>query len=99
MKPPIYFKLLDKAVAAISSAVELYNKPGFKYRDEAFALLALNAWELLLKARVVQVGGGKQRAIFVYERRKTMAGTLSTKEYLKRGRSGNALTKDQSDTD
>lgn len=92
MKPPVYLKLLDKAVAAISSAVELYNKPGFKYRDESFALLALNAWELLLKARVVQVNGGKQRAIFVYERRKTKTGAISTKEYLKRGRSGNALT-------
>jgi hypothetical protein len=92
MNPPVYLKLFEKAVAAISSAVELYNKPGFKYRDESFALLALNAWELLLKARVVQVSGGKQRAIFVYERRKTKAGVLSTKEYLKRGRSGNALT-------
>jgi hypothetical protein len=92
MKPPIHSKLLDKAVAAITSAVEIYNKPGFRYRDETFALLALNAWELLLKARVVQVNGGKQRAIFVYEKRTTKTGASSIKEYLKRGRSNNPLT-------
>jgi hypothetical protein len=92
MKPPIYAKLVDKAVAAITSAVEVYNKPGFQYRDETFSLLALNAWELLLKARLVQISGGKQRAIFVYERRKTKSGAWSSKEYLKRSRSNNPLT-------
>ncbi|MFO1223949.1 MAG: DUF3644 domain-containing protein [Burkholderiaceae bacterium] len=92
MKPPIYSKLLDKAVAAITAAIEVYNKPGFQYRDETFSLLALNAWELLLKARLVQVNGGKQRAIFVYEKRKTKTGALSSKEYLKRSRSNNPLT-------
>lgn len=92
MKPPVYLKLVDKAVAAITSAVEIYNKPGFRYRDESFAMLALNGWELLLKARVVHFKGGKQRAIFVFERRKTKTGAQSTKQYLKRGRSGNALT-------
>lgn len=92
MKPPIYSKLLDKAVAAITSAVEVYNKPGFQYRDETFSLLALNAWELLLKARLVQISGGKQRAIFVYEKRKTKTGAWSSKEYLKRSRSNNPLT-------
>lgn len=92
MKPPIYSKLLDKAVAAITSAVEVYNKPGFQYRDETFSLLALNAWELLLKARLVQINDGKQRAIFVYEKRRTKTGALSSKEYLKRSRSNNPLT-------
>lgn len=92
MKPPIYQKLFEKAVAAITSAVEIYNKPAFHYRDETFALLALNAWELLLKARVVQLSGGKQRSIFVYEKRKTKTGALSNKEYLKRSRSNNPMT-------
>ena len=92
MKPPIYRKLFEKAVAAITSAIEIYNKPGFRHRDETFALLALNAWELLLKSRVVQVNGGKQKAIFVYEKRKTKTGALSAKEYLKRSRSKNPLT-------
>lgn len=92
MKPSIASKLFDKAVSAITSAVEVYNKPGFRYRDETFALLTLNAWELMLKARVVQVNKGKQTAIFVYEKRKTKSGELGTKEYLKRSRSNNPLT-------
>ncbi|MCF8152352.1 MAG: DUF3644 domain-containing protein [Sulfuritalea sp.] len=92
MKPRIHQKLFEKAVAAITSAVEIYNKPGFRYRDETFALLALNAWELLLKARVVQVNGGRQKAIFVYERRPTKIGTLSSKQYVKRTRSNNPMT-------
>lgn len=92
MKPPIFLKLFDKSVAAITSAVEIYNKPGFHYRDETFALLALNAWELMLKARVVQVDAGKQKAIYVYQKKLTKAGVPSTKEYLERGRSGNPKT-------
>lgn len=92
MKPPIYLKLFDKSIAAITAAVEIYNKPGFQYRDETFALLVLNAWELILKARVVQVDPNKQKAIHVYQRRPTKAGVLGTKEYLERGRSGNPKT-------
>jgi len=92
MKPPIYSRIVDKAVAAITSAIEVYNKPGFQYRDETFSLLALNAWELLIKARVVQINGGRQRAIFGYEKRKTKTGAWSSKEYLKRSRSNNPLT-------
>jgi hypothetical protein len=92
MKPPNYLKLFEKSVAAITSAVEIYNKPGFQHRDETFALLALNAWELILKARVVQVDPNKQKAIHVYQRRPTKAGVLGAKEYLERGRSGNPKT-------
>ena len=38
---------------ATLAAIEIYNKPNFAYREEAFALLMLNAWELLLKAKWV----------------------------------------------
>ena len=37
-------RLLDKAEAAMVAAVEIYNKPLFPYRAEAFSILALNAW-------------------------------------------------------
>lgn len=36
---------------AAIAAIEVYNKPNFSYREEAFALLMSNAWELLLKAK------------------------------------------------
>jgi len=46
--------LLDKALAAAISSIELYNKPDFKYREETFGILMTNAWELLLKAKVLR---------------------------------------------
>src|SRR5208283_3351467 len=41
--------LVEKAIDAAISAIEVYNKPRFRYREETFAILMLNAWELLLK--------------------------------------------------
>jgi hypothetical protein len=46
-------KLVDKSEAAMISAIEIYNKPDYRYRDETFSILALNAWELLLKGKLV----------------------------------------------
>lgn len=43
--------LSKKSIQAAVSAIEIYNKPNFSYREEAFALLMTNAWELLLKAK------------------------------------------------
>ena len=92
MRPPLYSKFVDKAQAAIMSAVEVYNKPSFAYREETFALLALNAWELLLKAKVLKDGDNYLKVIRVYEARKTKAGIPSKKLYLKRNRAGNPQT-------
>jgi hypothetical protein len=44
-------KLLERAIAAMVAAIEVYNKPNFPYRAESFTILATNAWELLLKAK------------------------------------------------
>ena len=38
-------RLYRKAEAAMMAAIEIYNKPDFKYREETFAILALNSWE------------------------------------------------------
>ena len=39
------------AIAATVGAIEIYNKPDFPYRSETFCILAINGWELLLKAK------------------------------------------------
>jgi hypothetical protein len=36
--------LLEKSVHAALSAIEIYNKPDFKYREESFSILLVNAW-------------------------------------------------------
>lgn len=54
-----YKKLFDKSVSAILSAIELYNKPDFKYREESFAILIINGWELLLKSKMLKENNNK----------------------------------------
>ena len=72
-------KLLDKSISAAIAAIEIYNKPHFKYREENFCILMLNAWELLFKAKLIEEG----QNIFVKE-----------KGADKINRSGNKMTLD-----
>ena len=60
-----YRSLLDKSIASMLSAIELYNKPNFQYREETFAILAVNAWELLLKAIILRQNRYKLRSLYV----------------------------------
>lgn len=76
----------------MTSAVEVYNRPSFMYREETFAILALNAWELLLKARVVHEGGNKPRAIWAFDYKTLKSGMKSTKLSVIRNRTGNPMT-------
>lgn len=85
-------KLVRKSEAAMISAIEVYNKPDFKYREETFAILMLNAWELLLKGKFVAANGNHVRCLYVYEKRQTRKGTLSRKLYLRKNRTGNTHT-------
>jgi len=89
MRPPLHQRFVDKAAAAITAAVEIYNKPAFLYREETFAILALNAWELLLKAKVLKDANNAIASLRVYETRPTKAGVKSQKKFLKRNRAGN----------
>lgn len=49
--------LLDKSQEAFIMAVEIYNKPTLKYRVEGFSFFICNAWELLLKAYLLNTMG------------------------------------------
>jgi hypothetical protein len=49
--------LFRNSKSALLAAIEIYNKPGFLYREECFVILLLNAWELLLKAIISKSGG------------------------------------------
>ena len=48
----------------MSSAIEIYNNPDFQYREDIFAILAVNAWELLLKAQLFRINKFKMRTIY-----------------------------------
>ena len=49
---------------ALLAAVEIYNKPRVEYREQTVAFLIVNAWEVLIKARIVQQNGGKIQSIY-----------------------------------
>jgi len=82
----------DKSLSAMLAAIEIYNKPDFFYREETFSILAVNGWELLFKARILQLDRNRISAITEYERRKNVDGNLSSKLYRKKNRSGNHVS-------
>lgn len=46
-------RLVDKSIEAFITGLELYNKPTIRYRIEGFSFFAINAWELMLKAHLI----------------------------------------------
>ena len=62
-----YQDILEKSVQADLSAIEVYNKPDFKYREESFSILMVNAWELLLKAKVLKDNNNRLESIYVID--------------------------------
>jgi len=51
-----YRRLLQNSISAFVSAIEIYNKPKFFYREECFVILLLNSYELLFKALLSRKG-------------------------------------------
>lgn len=47
-------QLIEKSQEAIILSLELYNKPTIQYRIEGFCFFFSNAWELLLKAKIIE---------------------------------------------
>ncbi len=52
-KKELIDSMLEKSQEAFLLAIEIYNKPTIKYRLEGFAFFICNAWELLLKAHII----------------------------------------------
>lgn len=50
-------RLVAKSKEAFLMAIEIYNKPSIKYRVEGFSLFICNAWELMLKAYMINKFG------------------------------------------
>lgn len=53
----IYDRLLDKSLESFVLALEIYNRPSIRYRVEGFSFFICNAWELMLKAKLVRDRG------------------------------------------
>ncbi len=84
--------MLEKSISAMIAAIETYNKPDFKYREETFSVLCINSWELLFKAKVLQLASNQVQSLYVKERRINKDGSKSTKLYTKTNRAGNPMS-------
>ncbi len=84
--------MLEKSLAAILSAIEIYNKPDFKYREETFAVLCINAWELLLKSKLLNLASNKLTVLYAMEYRTLKTGKKSKVPRPKKNRSGNPMS-------
>lgn len=78
--------LANKSLQIAMSAIEIYNKPNFLYREETFSILMINAWELLLKAKLLSDNANKLNILY--------REALDGKHKYKQNRSGNNLTKE-----
>lgn len=81
--------MLDKSISSMLSAIEIYNKPNFLYREESFAILAINAWELLLKAYLLRKNHYKLYSIYELENKRKKDGSISSRKQPKLNRCGN----------
>lgn len=50
-------RLVNKSIEAFITGLELYNKPTIRYRIEGFSFFVINAWELMLKAHLINSNG------------------------------------------
>ncbi|MCE2450616.1 MAG: DUF3644 domain-containing protein [Candidatus Latescibacteria bacterium] len=80
-------ELIDRSIAATVAAIEIYNKPNFPYREETFSILAINGWELLLKAKWLKENDNKVDSLYVMENYKK-----KDELKIKYSRSGNPFT-------
>lgn len=92
MRPPRWKALVEKSIAACCAAIEIYNKPVVPHREETFAILLVAAWELLLKARLIQEGGNQLKAIYEMEAARRKDGKPGKRQAIRRNRAGNPVT-------
>lgn len=87
-----YRSLLDKSINSMLSAIEIYNKPNFLYREETFAILAVNAWELVLKAYLLKKCRYKMDSLYLMEPLIKKNGERSIRKKPKLNRANNPMT-------
>lgn len=80
----VYKEMVDHSLGAALSAIEVYNKPDFQYRNETFVILMINAWELLVKAKILKDNKNRKQALYLKK----------SNGHYKLSRTGNYMTID-----
>lgn len=74
-------RLIDKSIEAYILALETINRLSVKYRVETFCFLICNAWELLLKAKIIE-NEGKPKTIYYKKKKGEPKRSLSLRDCL-----------------
>jgi hypothetical protein len=61
----VYENLVENSLHAALGSIEIYNKPDFKYREQVFTILNINAWELLLKAKILKDASDNLSSLYI----------------------------------
>lgn len=77
--PGLKGRLLDKSIEAYILSLETINRLSVKYRIENFAYLICNAWELLLKAKILD-DTNDRKAIYYPKEKGKRPRTLSLRD-------------------
>ncbi len=72
--------LRENSIEALILALEIINKPSISYRLESFVFLFCNAWELLLKAKLL----GEKRKIFYPKKKNQTRRSITLDDCLNR---------------
>lgn len=59
--------LVKNSIDAALASIEIYNKPNFPYREQIFTILIINAWELLLKAKILKDNADELGSIYALD--------------------------------
>src|ERR1700694_2681067 len=81
--PGLQGRLLEKSIEAFILSLETINRLSIKYRVETFAYLICNAWELLLKAKLLQNTKSKDELFYKLEKNKPRR-SLTLRDCLKK---------------
>jgi len=83
--PGLKGQLVEKSVEGYVLALETINRLSIKYRVETFCYLICNAWELLLKAKILVDSGNDRNAIYRGKKKRgARRESLSLRECLDR---------------
>ena len=72
-------RLVDKSVESFVLGLEIYNKPTIRYRVEGFSFFICNAWELMLKAYLINRDG--ESSIYYHDK---VDRTISLEEAIRK---------------
>lgn len=79
-------RLAKKSLNATLVALEMYNKPDSRYREETFCILMINAYEILFKAKLLFDNNEKMNSLYIYENKKGKKDKVLKQKIIKRNR-------------